>query len=180
MEQARESITLTILRACCHGAIDAIALFIAGLGALPSHHGAALWRDKCGGAIGQTEGCALFLDDGTLGIIVLLTRDEVAEGHVVVAHRELGRHLLTLSILEVNGELLSHVVHLRLLHLAHLVGAVGMGRLGVGDGELLGEVAKVSLEAQGRWQQHLTTIEGDGIGSLLTFVVNRNNKFSVG
>ena len=55
-----------------------------------------------------------------------------------------------------------------------------MGRLGVGDGELLGEVAKVSLETQGRWQQHLTTIEGDGIGSLLTFVVNRNNKFSVG
>ena len=71
-------------------------------------------------------------------------------------------------------------MHLRLLHLAHLVSTVGMGGLGACNGELLGEVAKVGLETQGRWQQHLMAVEGDGIGGLLTFVVDGDNKFSVG
>ena len=86
MEQTREGIALAILRAGRHGTVDAVAFFVAGLGAFPSHHGTALGGDKRGGAIGQTEGCALFLDDGALGIVVLLTGDEVAEGYVVVAH----------------------------------------------------------------------------------------------
>ena len=179
MEQAREGIALTVLRAGRHSAIAAVALLIAGLGALPPYHRTALWRDKRGGAIRQHKGSALFLDNSTFGVIVLLTRDMIAEGHIVVADRELHGHLLALGILEVNGEHLSHIVHLRLLHLTHLVGTVHLTRLGINNFQALGEVAKIRTKAQGRRQQHLLSVEGDGIGSLRSLVANLQRQFSI-
>ena len=179
-EQAGERVALAILRTGRHGHVGLVFLLVTGFGALPSHHRLALRREERGGAIGQDEARGLMLNHGTLGIVILLTRDMIAESHVVVAHRELHRDLLTGSILETDKQLGSHVVHPRTLRLMHLIETVSTANPGRGDSELLGEVTEVGLESQWRGQQHLSAVVLDGIGSTGAVVTHRYHQFPVG
>ena len=58
------------------------------------------------------EGRTLLLDDGTFGVVVLLTGNEIAESNVVVGYAELDGHLLSVSILKVDVQLGGNKVEL--------------------------------------------------------------------
>ena len=58
------------------------------------------------------EGRTLLLDDGTFGVVVLLTGNEIAESNVVVGYTKLDGHLLSVSILKVDVQLGGNKVEL--------------------------------------------------------------------
>ncbi len=115
-EQGRECISVTELRYSVHRSISAVKLLIARLCTFPAYHGVALRGKECRCAVWKTETCFLLVYDHGSGLASVLSRYDIAHGHIIVAYPALHRHGIAAVVLKIDFKHIGVVVYTAFLY----------------------------------------------------------------
>ena len=121
LKQTGERIAATESRLHLHIIVGLVVFFVAGFRLFPSGLRTNLRTEERLCSVGETEGGALLIYNGTLGIVLCRTGQRVAECHVVVAHLERHQHVQPIGRLIVKHQLVGLILDMRCLRLAHVI-----------------------------------------------------------
>ena len=177
MEEAREGITLSVLRLGCQWSFRSVLFLVARLCSFPSSHRVRLRRKECGGLRRKAEGGLLIVynDVCAVGHLAKL----VAEGDVVIGYTELYNNGQLLVVGVGNAHLVGFIVYKRSLGRTHGVAVLHLTVVHRLVYKVLAEVANIGNNAQQRRLHHLLAIVCNVIEKSTGVVFNIYNKQAI-
>ena len=145
LEEARESIAMTITRLGCKRLIHLIIFFITWFGSGKTDERIRLWTEVSGGYLRQIEGCLLLIHDEMLSLQLIKS---ITECHVIVAYIEGNRHRLLLTVDVCHVELVGMIIYMRKLGGAEVIALLHLYLILSLIGQALTEIAYIGKETE--------------------------------
>ena len=145
LEEARESIAMTITRLGCKRLIHLIIFFITWFGTGKTDERIRLWTEVGGGYLRQIEGSLLLVYDDMLSLQLIKS---ITESHIIVAYIESNRHWLLLTVDVCHVELVGMIIYMRNLGGAEVIALLHLYLILALIGQALTEIAYIGKESE--------------------------------
>ncbi|CUO93411.1 Uncharacterised protein [Segatella copri] len=135
--------------------------------------------EESGGLLREIETAHLIIYNHRLRVILLRTDHLIFVGNIVVAYMEMQGHGILLGIEESDGSLINILFDVAFLDTGHVVRKMLLCSFHRTHGKMLGEVAIVGYQSQGRRFKHLLAIQLYRIESLSVYTFHLDRQSAV-